>query len=600
MPSNTPPPQPTPAFALATLAGVRRDGTVFDSRYYSDAVWTRFQRGKPRKMGGYQLMSDLVSGPVRDVYVDARSTMNTAHCFSPGGIERVTFDAGGSGGGVVIRTPAGFAANVDYTWQSASMFDSGGGGNAFLIGAAAPDALNIASDVAGPVYYGDLNGTGAFTAVSDGAPILVSGGCCVLQPFLFLYGSNGLIRNSNANDISAGSGWSGTFANEANVAATKIVKGLPMRGGGASPAGLFWALDSLIRVSFQNDGTTIWRYDTVSAAISMLAKNGVVEHDGVYFWPGVDRFFMYNGVVQELPNDMNLNFFYDNLNFAHRNKIWGYKVPRFGEIWWLFPFGDSTECTHAVIFNIKEKTWYDTPLTRSAGASPQIFTRPILAGGDLRLVYRLEFGSMSSGLFAIGQNVYTAEPATPGTPKSRGVVRRLTTTYAEVELTNGIIPVVGQVLSNVAFGGAATSNVITSVATLELDSIWTHEKGSNRVYKSEVQAIPAAFETDRFNFMGGGPSGGAAAGPSLQTRLTRLEPDFVLSGTLRLTVRGTSYAQSEVVDSPTPYDITATTEFLTPREQRREMSLRFESNEVDGDFQMGHVLVTLEPGDERG
>lgn len=598
MPPNSPPPQPGVAFALGTLPGVRRDGTVFDSRFYSDAVWTRFQRGKPRKMGGYQLMSDLVSGPVREVYVDARSTVNTAHCFSPFGIERVVFDAEGNGGGLSIRTPSGFAANVDYTWQSSSMFDSGGGGGAYLIGAAAPDALNIASDVAGPVYYGDLGGTGAFAAVSDGSPILVSGGCCVLQPFLFLYGSNGLIRNSKENDFSAGTGWTGGFSNTANVAATKIVKGLPMRGGGNSPAGLFWSLDSLIRVSFQNDGTTVWRYDTVSAAISMLAKNGVVEHDGVYYWPGVDRFFLYNGVVQELPNDMNLNFFFDNVNPTHRNKVWATKVPRFGEIWWFFPFGDSTECNHAIIYNIKEKTWYDTPLTRSAGASPQIFTRPILAGGDARAVYRCEFGSMSSGLFSIGQNVYTGLTV-PGALLARGVIRRLTSTYAEIELLNGILPEVGQLLSNVAFGGSATSNMITSVTVVELNSLWTHEKGTDRVYKSEQTAIPAAFETDRFNFMSGGPSGGAPAGPNVQTRLTRLEPDFILSGSLQLTVRGTSYAQSPVVDGP-PYTITPTTEFVDSREQRREMSLRFESNEVGGDFQMGHVFVALEPGDVRG
>lgn len=588
-PPNSPPPQPNAAFTLTTLPGVRRDGTVLDSRFYNDAVWTRFQRGKPRKMGGYQLMSDLLSGPVRDVYVDARSTVNTAHCFSPRGIERVTFDANGNGGGVVVRTPGGFTPNADYTWQSASLYDAGGSGGAYLIGAASPDALNIASDVAGPVYYGDLATTAVFAAVSDGAPILVSGGCCVLQPFLVVYGSNGLIRNSNPNDFSAATGWSGGGGtNEANVAATKIVKGLPMRGGGSSPAGLFWALDSIIRMSFQNDGTTMWRYDTLSAAISVLSKNGIIEHDGVYYWPGVDRFFLFNGVVQELPNEMNLNFFFDNVNMTHRNKIWAYKVPRFGEIWWVFPFGESTECNHAVIYNIKEKTWYDTPLVRSAGSSPQIFTRPILAGGDARPMVSLVVATLPA-FFAIGQGV------SGSSGQGLGWIRMLYGSTVVVEVTSGTF-ILGEYLS---VAGVGPSGVITGMSDTELNSLWTHEKGVDRVYKQSVLAIPAHFETDRFNFMSGGPSGGAPAGPNVQTRITRLEPDFVLSGELQLTVRGTSYAQAQVVTSEI-FSIASDTKYVDLREQRREMSLRFESNVAGGDFQMGHLLVELEPGDARG
>jgi len=593
-PPNSPPPQPTPAFALSTLPGVRRDGTVFDSRYYNDAVWTRFQRGRPRKMGGYQLMSDIVSGPVREVYVDARSTLNTAHCFSTRGVERVTFDANGNGGGTIVRTPAGFVPNAAYTWQSAAMYDNGGGGGAYLIGAASPDALNIASDVAGPVYYGSLTGTGALVPVSDGSPIQVSGGVCVLQPFLVVYGSNGLIRNSNANDFSVATGWTGGFSNTANVAATKIVKGLPTRGGGASPAGLFWSLDSLIRMSFQNDGTTFWRYDTVSAAISVLSKSAILEHDGVFYWAGVDRFFMYNGVVQELPNDMNLNFFFDNLNQAHRNKTWAFKVPRFGELWWVFPFGDSTEPNHAVIFNVREKIWYDTPLPRSAGVSPQIFTRPILAGGDARPVSLVSVVDWGGNTFNLNTVVSDA------TSLSVGIIRQLEgTTLFVIELISGTGFTLGSRVVQGPSGGGLSSGFITAVQPAELNSLWTHEKGVNRVYKAETSAIPAHFETDRFNFMSGGPSGDALAGVSLQTRLTRVEPDFVLSGELRMTVRGTSYAQGPVVEGA-PYTIEAGTKFVDPREQRREMSLRFESNEVNGDFQLGRLLITVEPGDARG
>jgi hypothetical protein len=50
---------------------------------------------------------------------------------------------------------------------------------------------------------------------------------------------------------------------------------------------------------------------------------------------------------------------------------------RYGEIWWFFPFGDATECTHAIIYNIRENCWYDTRYARSAGYSARVFRYPV-------------------------------------------------------------------------------------------------------------------------------------------------------------------------------------------------------------------------------
>ena len=38
-------------------------------------------------------------------------------------------------------------------------------------------------------------------------------------------------------------------------------------------------------------------------------------------------------VVREIENTLNVNWFFDNLNGAQRQKVFGFKVPRFGEIW---------------------------------------------------------------------------------------------------------------------------------------------------------------------------------------------------------------------------------------------------------------------------
>jgi hypothetical protein len=228
--------------------------------------------------------------------------------------------------------------------------------------------------------------TASITATFDNN-IAVSGGCVVLHPYLFIYGNNGLIQNCSAGDFS---NWVSADANANNVATGKIVKGLPIRGGSTSPSGLFWAADALIRVSFQPSSVGgvnyYWTYDLVSSQTSVMSSSGIIEYDGIYYWAGVDRFLMYGGQVQEIPNNLNQNYFFDNVNLAQRQKVWATKVPRYGEIWWFYPKGDATECTDAIIYNVREKTWYDAGQAlgarRSAGVFSEVFPKPIWAGNE--------------------------------------------------------------------------------------------------------------------------------------------------------------------------------------------------------------------------
>jgi hypothetical protein len=233
-------------------------------------------------------------------------------------------------------------------------------------------------------------GSGTVTATFNNN-VSVSGGVVVLHPYVFVYGNDGLIRNCSAGDPND---WVSADANENNVASGKIVKGLPVRGGSNSPSGLFWSLDSLIRVSYAPQslgvaGTanfaapTFWRYDIISSQSSIMSSSSVIEYDGIYYWCGVDRFLLYNGVVKEIPNPMNQNWFFDNLNYTQRQKVWATKVPRFGEIWWFYPRGNSVECNDAIIYNVRENTWYDAGQAigarRSAGYFSQVFAYPVEA-----------------------------------------------------------------------------------------------------------------------------------------------------------------------------------------------------------------------------
>jgi len=240
----------------------------------------------------------------------------------------------------------------------------------------------IDSTVETPIYYGNPLANVPFIAaiqptstpgaptLNPGQPIVTSGGVVVLHPFLMIFGNDGFVEWTYANSTNR-------IMDNARVTSTKIVAGLPTRGGNSSPAGLLWTLDSLIRVTQTGTSAIEFTFDTVTSQSSILSSSSVIEYDSEYYWIAGDRFLGYNGTVFEVPNNMNLNYFFNNLNYAQSQKVWSTKVTQYGEIWHFYPSGNSVECNKVIIHNIRENTWYDTQLNRGCGIFDETFAQPI-------------------------------------------------------------------------------------------------------------------------------------------------------------------------------------------------------------------------------
>ena len=653
--------------SLTIQPGIQRDGTLFDSPVYVDGIWSRFQRGRPRKMGGYNAMFLNASEISRGMIMQSQTGINYVYSGSKSYVEAwQTGTDAGTGSGPTTISLSNFTVSDYNLWQFDIAYDSYGTQSLTVFGHPGQNLANIDSTANTPVLYGtfpygSMSQVGTFTAATDylngttiiilgsnsligvgqtlsgtgitagttvtavttyansaitgyisgttltvtavasgalmvgqsitggtgvsvtagttitalgsgiggagtytvnnsqtvgssGSPvsmtggavtvvttsasvttgsnvtvtfnnnISVSGGCCMIYPYLFVYGNNGLIQNSSAGNFS---NWVGPDANINNVSATKVVKGLALRGGTTSPSGLFWTLDSVVRVSYapQTVGTTTiyWRYDIISSQSSIMSSQSVIEYDGIYYWVGTDRFLAYNGVVQEVPNQMNMNWFFDNINYNQRQKVWATKIPRWGEIWWFYPRGTATECTDAIIYNVRDQVWYDAGQAygsqRSAGVFTEVFRYPVWAGN----------------------------------------VANATGKY----------------------------------------TLWQHEKGKDQTYLTTVDAVLSTIETNSIGWVGGGPGTRQLSGNNRWIRLERVEPDFVQTGEMNLIVTGKSYADDNDVPS-SPYVFDKTTLKIDMREQRREMRLRFESNTFNGDYEMGNLLLSADIGDERG
>lgn len=370
---------PAQIIRLASQPGVKRDGTPFDSDNYSDGQWARFQRGLPRKIGGYRTISNFLSAIPRAMHGYTRNQLTYVHAASANALSRLVVDGNGNSSTVVDRTPTALVSNAANLWQ----FDVealAGTNTIKLIAQAAPNLNCICNSEGGQLFYGDLFGTAALTEITLPSGGDASGGVVVLHPYTFFFGNNGYLGWSVPGDPGD---LSGLGSGAANVTGQKIVRAIPVRGGpGNAPSGLFWSADALIRASFVG-GDPIFQFDTITTESSILSSSGVIEYDGIFYWAGTDRFLMFNGVVREIPNEMNLNYFFDGLNAQYRQKVFAFKVPRFGEIWWCYPRGNATEPSHAVIYNVRENIWYDTELPnggRASAISPSVFSRPMAAG----------------------------------------------------------------------------------------------------------------------------------------------------------------------------------------------------------------------------
>jgi hypothetical protein len=325
--------------------------------------------------------NNLIAHPGQNLN-DISSNVNTRPMFGP--------FTGTSLAPVGVFTASGTTTNGSPNVTFASTIAAIGPGVS-VSGAGIPANTTVvsASEVAG-VWTAvlDKNATASATVtLTFDNNISVSGGIVMLFPYLFAYGNNGLIENCAAGDFN---NWTSADSNKNNVSSTKVVKGLPLRGGTTSPAGLFWTLDSVVRVTYApttvGNQTLYWRYDLITQQSSIMSSQCVIEYDGIFYWVGSDRFLMYNGVVQEIENKQNFNYFFDNLNINQRQKVWVSKVPRWGEIWWFFPSGDSEECNDAIIYNVREKVWYDAGQAmgarRSAGVFSEVFRYPIWGGWE--------------------------------------------------------------------------------------------------------------------------------------------------------------------------------------------------------------------------
>jgi hypothetical protein len=579
---------------IMSKPGIKRDGTKFEGDQYVDGQWVRFQRGLPRKIGGYRSINKFLRGLPRTLAEYTQDLLTYVHAGSANRLERFFIDGTYNTSVITDRTPAsGFTPDAGNLWQFATAYDTTNGNQ--IVAQVAPNLNCICNSDGGAIFVGDLLGNSALTQVTTvPANFNVTGGVVTLPPYTFAFGNDGYAAWSVPNDPAD---FTSSGAGNAYITGQKVVKGMPLRGGpGNSPSGLFWSADSLIRGTYVG-GTAVFQFDTISTQSSILSAASVIEYDGIFYWIGTDRFLTFNGVVREVENNMNINFFFDNLNYAQRQKVFAYKVPRFGEIWWCFPFGDSIEPNHAVIYNVRENTWYDTELPnggRGAGLFPAVFRKPLLSGVEPQ-----EAAAFGAGVFAGGTGYTVGDTLTlVGGLGQISTELTVSTVGGSGAITGVTITNAGQ-YTEIPVNPVSVTGGSGSAATFDMTfdnpyKFWVHEVGTDEIDGLTLNPIQSFFETADLSLP-------ATSQINKSLQVLMLEPDFVQSGDMTVQVMGRANARAPEVNG---IIMTFVENPQTPQEQvvflktqRRELRFRFESNTLGGDYQMGLVLAHVQSGD---
>lgn len=389
-------------FPITYKPGILRDGSPFQGSYCIRGQWVRFFRGQPQNIGGMRnyviylqtipqiLPPDFIPTNVL-IYYDSKSDKHIliGGSLVPDSLLSSVIDVTYTSSGAQTYTWANRFTNPTNTLAQ------------FVVVISIINSLPTQMILClGMKNYTDINSSEATSSIlakesTDGFfqvnfPDFVlkeaTGGMLYVGNRLFYYGNNGLVRWSSVAQEKSGEKTSlqkpFLFFKDKysiNISTDKVIYGAEWRGGVNAPTIIFWTLGSVVLITNTtgNNNQVIDDPDDLSFSkkvlsrdSSILSSNSVVEYDGIFYWPGTQRFFVFNGVVLPLENNLNRQTFFDSLDMSKRQRVFGVKNVSRDEIWWFYPEKGrdaNVGCTRAVIYNVVDNTWYDTNIERAAG-----------------------------------------------------------------------------------------------------------------------------------------------------------------------------------------------------------------------------------------
>jgi len=383
-----------PLIPLKIPAGFHRTGTDLDAAgRWRDGSLVRWRDGSLRPIGGWRVNENIAS-----ITANAPRGMHTWE--SNNGTRYVAAGSYNELFAVVSGGTAYDIAPTDLTAGSESAAVNIGYGYGFYgsgtYGTPRPDTGNIVaattwsldnwgeyllacSTADGRILEWQL-GTSSKAAVVANAPTNNLGVIVTEERFVFALGAGGNPRKVQFSDREDNTTWTPASTNEAGD--------IELQTSGQIETAIRTRGQTLIITDVDAHTARyigppyVYGFERVGTSCGIISRRAAADVDMGTFWMGNGGFFRFDGnVVSEIPCAVH-DYVFGDLNTSQKSKTWAFTNGQFGEIWWFYCSGSSTEIDRYVAFDYKENHWLIGNLSRTSGTSRGVFEYPMLMGQD--------------------------------------------------------------------------------------------------------------------------------------------------------------------------------------------------------------------------
>lgn len=461
--------------------------------------------------GAASLGGNVIAAVLNQEYQIASVTSANAYTITAKDTDGATVTANssdsGSGGG---STVGAYQISVGYDIAVPIIGWSGGtwGGGTWGTGASSAAALRLWSQSTfgedlvfvprgGGVYYWDSSaGTGsrAVLASSLGSAsdvptvtntVLVSD----VSRFVFCLGANTintsvqdplLIRWSDQESVV---NWTPAATNQAG--SLRLSQGSSIiTASQARQEILVWTDSSLYALQYVG-APIVWSSQLVGQHTSIASQYAVGYANGVSYWMGMDKFYKYDGGIQQLRCDLRRHIFND-INATQMDQVFAGTVESFHEVWWFYCSSDSTTIDKYVVYNYEQDIWYYGTLTRTAWLDSGLQDFPLAA-------------TYNNNLVEHENGVDDNETTTPAAISAN-------ISSAQFDIDDGDrFALVNRVIPDITFDGSTADNPSATLSLIPYNSSGsgisdpTSEGGSNSGAIIRSATAPVEKYTDRLD-----------------------------------------------------------------------------------------------------
>jgi len=107
-----------------------------------------------------------------------------------------------------------------------------------------------------------------------------------------------------------------------------------------------------------------------------LGIHSAVEAENVVYWISDGAFYLFDGVVKEIPCSVQ-DYVFQDINTDEHSTIYAGVNLEFSEVNWFYTSENSTSIDRIVTYNYLEKVWTIGTLARTTWASKDVFANPL-------------------------------------------------------------------------------------------------------------------------------------------------------------------------------------------------------------------------------